>query len=69
MSSYSLSPTMLSLFETFLELVFWDSVHAIITLFFWMSPIQWLPAALSLGVKWLGREADHSPPSSAEVKE
>jgi hypothetical protein len=21
-----------------------------------------------LGVKWLGREADHSPPSSAEVK-
>jgi hypothetical protein len=33
------------------------------------SSIQWLPAALSLGVKWLGREADHSPPSSAEVKE
>jgi hypothetical protein len=25
--------------------------------------------ALSLGVKRLGREADHSPPSSAEVKE
>jgi hypothetical protein len=25
--------------------------------------------ALSLGVKWPGREADHSPPSSAEVKE
>jgi hypothetical protein len=24
--------------------------------------------ALSLGVKWPGREADHSPPSSAEVK-
>jgi hypothetical protein len=23
---------------------------------------------LSLGVKWLGHEADHSPPSSAEVK-
>jgi hypothetical protein len=23
----------------------------------------------SLGVKWPGREADHSPPSSAEVKE
>jgi hypothetical protein len=25
--------------------------------------------ALSLGVKQLGREADHSPPSNAEVKE
>jgi hypothetical protein len=32
-------------------------------------PIQWVPGALSLGVKWLGSEADHSPPSSAEVKE
>jgi hypothetical protein len=28
-----------------------------------------LQGALSLGVKWPGREADHSPPSSAEVKE
>jgi hypothetical protein len=32
-------------------------------------PIQWVPGALSLGVKRLGREADHSPRSSAEVKE
>jgi hypothetical protein len=32
-------------------------------------PISWVPGALSLGVKWLGREADHSPPSSAEIKE
>jgi hypothetical protein len=32
-------------------------------------PIQWVPGALSLGVKRLGREADHSPPSSFEVKE
>jgi hypothetical protein len=31
-------------------------------------PIQWVPGALSLGVKLPGREADHSPPSSAEVK-
>jgi hypothetical protein len=31
--------------------------------------IQWLPGALSLGVKRPGREADSSPPSSAEVKE
>jgi hypothetical protein len=33
------------------------------------SPIQWVPWALSLGVKRPGREADHSPPSSAEIKE
>jgi hypothetical protein len=31
-------------------------------------PIQWLPAALYRGVKRPGREADHSPPSSAKVK-
>jgi hypothetical protein len=33
------------------------------------SPIQWVPGAFSLGVKRLEREADHSPPSSAEVRE
>jgi hypothetical protein len=32
-------------------------------------PIEWVPAAPSLGVKRPVREADHSPPSSAEVKE
>jgi hypothetical protein len=32
-------------------------------------PIQWVPGDLSLGVKWPGRETDHSPPPSAEVKE
>jgi hypothetical protein len=31
--------------------------------------IQWVPGALSLGVKQLGHEADHSPSSSAEIKE
>jgi hypothetical protein len=31
-------------------------------------PIQWIPGALSLGVKRERREADHSPPSSSEVK-
>jgi hypothetical protein len=30
--------------------------------------IQWVIGALSLGVKRPGREADHSPPSTAEVK-
>jgi hypothetical protein len=31
-------------------------------------PAPWVPGALSLGVKRPGREADHSPPSSAKVK-
>jgi hypothetical protein len=31
--------------------------------------IQWVPGALSLEVMRPGREADHSPPSNAEVKE
>jgi hypothetical protein len=32
-------------------------------------PIQWVPKALSLGVKRPGRKTDHSPSSSAVVKE
>jgi hypothetical protein len=32
-------------------------------------PIQWVPGAFSLRVKHPGHEADHSPLSSAEVKE
>jgi hypothetical protein len=32
-------------------------------------PIQWVPGALSLGVKRPGCETDHLPPSRAEVKE
>jgi hypothetical protein len=31
-------------------------------------PIQWISGVLSLGAKRPRREADHSPPSSAEVK-
>jgi hypothetical protein len=31
-------------------------------------PIQWIPVALSSGIKRPGREADHLPPTSAEVK-
>jgi hypothetical protein len=30
-------------------------------------PIQWVPGALSLGVKLLGHETDHSPSSSVDV--
>jgi hypothetical protein len=33
-----------------------------------LPPIQWVPGALSPGVKRQGREADHSPLPSAEVK-
>jgi hypothetical protein len=32
------------------------------------SPIQWVPGALSPGVKLPERKADHPPPTSAEVK-
>jgi DNA polymerase-3 subunit alpha len=32
------------------------------------GPTQWVPGALSPGVKWSRLEADHSPPASAEVK-
>jgi hypothetical protein len=31
-------------------------------------PIQWVPGALSLGVKQWGRETGHLPQSSAKVK-
>jgi hypothetical protein len=31
-------------------------------------PIQWLPSGLSVGIKRTGREAGHSLPSRAEVK-
>jgi hypothetical protein len=32
------------------------------------TPIQWVPGFLSPGVKWLVCDADHLPPSCAEVK-
>jgi hypothetical protein len=31
-------------------------------------PIEWVPGALSPGLKRQGRETDHSPPANAEVK-
>jgi hypothetical protein len=31
-------------------------------------PIRWVPGAPPPGIKRQGHEADHSPPSSAEVK-
>jgi hypothetical protein len=35
---------------------------------FTQSPIQWVRGAVFPGVKRPGREVDHSPPTSAEVK-
>lgn len=32
-------------------------------------PVQWAPVAISPEIKWLEREADRSPPLSAEVKD
>jgi hypothetical protein len=32
------------------------------------QPIKWVPRALSPGVEQSGREADHSAPTSANVK-
>jgi hypothetical protein len=31
-------------------------------------PIQWVPGTFSLGIRWPGRDANHSPPVNAEVK-
>jgi hypothetical protein len=30
--------------------------------------VQWVPMAISPGLRWPGHEADHSHPSSPEVK-
>jgi len=43
--------------------------HAVTLKFIIIYTPQWVPGALSLGVKRPGREAGHSPPSTAEVKE
>jgi len=32
------------------------------------STIQLVPGALTSGIKWPGREADHLPPSSSDIK-
>jgi hypothetical protein len=32
------------------------------------APVEWVPESLSMGIKRLGRETDHSQSSSAEVK-
>jgi hypothetical protein len=43
-------------------------LHDVPTLGSTQHPMQYVSGALSLGVKRPGREADHSPPASAEIK-
>jgi hypothetical protein len=31
-------------------------------------PVSWVQGTLTSGLKWPGREADHTPPYSAKVK-
>jgi hypothetical protein len=45
--------------------VYWASIPA---LGHTQPPIQWVPEALSPGVKRSGRETDHSPPCNMEMK-
>jgi len=59
LSQYNLSPLGIFLFTTASRIALRPT----------QPPIQWVPGALSLRVKRPGRETDHSPPSSAEVKE
>jgi hypothetical protein len=44
------------------------AVYIVIVMVPTQHPVQWVPGALSPGVKRQGCEADHSPPSSAEAK-
>jgi hypothetical protein len=46
------------LFATMSRLTLWSS----------QPPIQWILRALSLGIKWLGYEANHLPQSSTKIK-
>jgi hypothetical protein len=45
----------------------WLQVSRLALWFAW-PPMQWVPGGLFPGVKWPGCESEHSPPSSAEVK-
>jgi hypothetical protein len=45
---------------------FWKTSELVLKLT--QLPIQQVAKALSLGVKWPGHEAEHSQPSSAQVK-
>jgi hypothetical protein len=56
-------------FESWYELgIFLLSTASRLALGPTQPPIQWVTWALSLGIKRPGREADHSPPTSAEIK-
>jgi hypothetical protein len=44
------------------------STSSIPALWSTQPPIQWVLGTFSLGMNWPGRETDHSPPASVEVK-
>jgi hypothetical protein len=48
--------------------IFLLSMSSRVVLGLTQPPIQWVTCAISLGVMWSGREADHSSPTSAYVK-
>jgi len=61
------------LFNIFLtDLVHWSTGVQILVgkryIFPAQHAIQWVREGSSLGVHWLGHEADHSPPSNAEMQ-
>jgi hypothetical protein len=60
---------LVQLFTDILKIYYIVILHYITALGPSQAPIQCVPEALPLGVKWPGREADHSPSSSAEAKE
>jgi hypothetical protein len=67
---FSCSPNLLLTLQlTFIYLIFLFSTASRTALGPTQPHIQWVPGALSLGVKRPEHEAYHSPPSSAEVKE
>jgi hypothetical protein len=55
-------------YHRFNELIFLFTTASRTSLGPTQPPIQWVPGALSLGVKRPGQEAEHSPLPSAEIK-
>jgi hypothetical protein len=53
---------------TRIVIIILKSLHDLITNTPTQSLIQWVPEAVFPGIKRPGREADHSPPSGADVK-
>jgi hypothetical protein len=54
--------------EIFCVEIYLNKVLSVENMGLTQPPIEWVAGALSLRLKWPGREADLSPPSSAKVK-